>query len=129
MTELTKKELEEVLVNNSGRSLFQDWIIENKLEGNSEMDLIKDMDFVSYAYDKYYDTYFSHKIPSGFNIRVANFGEVFGDGTEKGYKATHIFQEQFAERLVLALSYFKGKTNKEIQQLIDNKGIKNDKKD
>ena len=126
MTELTKDELKEILKSHKDNNSFQDWIIENKLEGNSEMDLIKDMDFVSYAYDKYYDTYFSYKIPSGFNIRVANFGEIFGDGTEKGYKATHIFQEQFAERLVLALTYFKGKTNDEIKQLLEKENINAD---
>jgi len=118
MSELTNDELKEILESHKDNNSFQDWIIENKLEGNSEMDLIKDMDFVSYAYEKYYDTYFSHKIPSGFNILVANFGEIFGDGTKEGYKATHIFQEQFAERLVLALTYFKGKTNDEIKEMI-----------
>ena len=58
MTELTKEELKEILESHKHNNLFQDRIIEKKLEGNSEMDLIKDMDFVSYAYDKYYDTYF-----------------------------------------------------------------------
>ena len=92
MTELTKDELKEILKSHKDNNSFQDWIIENKLEGNSEMDLIKDMDFVSYAYDKYYDTYFSYKIPSGFNIRVANFGEIFGDGTEKDIKQPIFFK-------------------------------------
>lgn len=119
MTELTNEELKEILKSHKDNNSFQDWIIENKLEGNSEMDLIKDMDFVSYPYDKYYDTYFSYKLPSGFNIMLANFGEIFGDGTKAGYKATHIFQEQFAERLVLALTYFKGMTNDEIKSKIE----------
>ena len=123
-TELSEEQLRLLLQTNDDNS-FQNWIIENKLEGNSEMDLIKDMDFVSYPYEKYYDTYFSYKLPNGFNVRISNFGEVFGDGTSKGYQATHKFQEEFAERLVLALKYFKGKTNEEIQQMIDSKGSEN----
>ena len=33
MTELTKDELKEVLESHNGKNSFQDWIIENKLEG------------------------------------------------------------------------------------------------
>lgn len=120
MKEYSKEELKQLLEKYKNEyEPFLTWIMENKIEGNSEMDLIKDMDFVSYPYDKYYDTYLSYKTPQGFNIRVANFGKVFGDGTVRGYEITHKFQEEFAERIVLALTYFKGKTNDEIKQLIE----------
>jgi len=100
-----QKKNKEILENHKDNNSFQDWIIENKLKGNSEMDLIKDMNFASYPYNKYYDIYFSYKLPSGFNIIC-----LFGDGSEKGYKVALIFKEQFSKRLVLILKYFKVKS-------------------
>ena len=125
MTEMTKKELKELKKKYKDEyAPYLNWIIENKLAGNSEMDMIKDMKFISYPYEKYNDTAFAEKLPNGFNLRIADFGEVFGDGSKDAYRATHIFQELFAERLCLALAYFKGKTNDEIKaelEKIDNK--------
>ena len=49
---------------------------------------------------------------------LANLSKDLHDGTRKGYEDTKEFAEYLGERIVLCLKYFKGKTNKEIEQEI-----------
>lgn len=97
--------------------LTQDWIVANKKEGISAEDLIKELVFLSYPYDKYGKTVFAMK-QGGWNVPlVDNLSKDLHNGTRKGYEETREFAEYLGERMALCLNYFKGKTNKEIEAL------------
>lgn len=99
------------------KNLIQDWIVKNKKEGTDEESLIKDLDFVSYGYDKYGETVFAMK-QSGWNVPLCNLSSELHNGTRKGYEETKDFAEYLGARLVLCLTYFKGKTNREIKDML-----------
>ena len=99
------------------KNLIQDWIVGNKKEGVNEENLIKNLDFVSYGYDKYGETVFAMK-QGGWNVPLADLSLKLHGGTRKGYEETKYFAEYLGERLELCLSYFKGKTNKEIKDML-----------
>lgn len=100
------------------KNLIQDWIVKNQKEGINEEQLIKDLDFVSYKYDKYCETVFAMK-QGGWNVPISNLSEDLHNGTYNGYKETKDFAEYLGKRLVLCLAYFKGKTNKEIEEILE----------
>lgn len=99
-------------------NLIRTWIVNNK---NMPIgDLIKNLDFDSYGYRKYGETVFAMK-QGPWNVPLADLSEKLHDGTRKGYEDTKEFAEYLGERIVLCLKYFKGKTNKEIEQEICNR--------
>lgn len=91
------------------------WIDENKKEGITIENLIKNLDFVSYGYDKYGKTIFAMK-QGGWNVPLADLSNEIHGGTRKGYTDTKEFSEYLGERIVICLKYFKGKTLEEIKQ-------------
>lgn len=99
-------------------NLIRDWIVNNNKEGISVEDLIKNLDFTSYGYGKYGITVFA-MCQGPWNIQLADLSNDLHGGTRKGYEDTREFAECLRQRIVLCLSYFKGKTNKEIEEQIN----------
>ena len=99
--------------------LTQQWIVENKNRAVSAEDLIKQLDFTSYTYKKYDSTVFAMKM-GVFNVPlVDNLSRDLHDGTHTGYEETQEFAECLGKRMALCLNYFKGKTNKEIEEALN----------
>ena len=101
-------------------NLIRDWIVNNNKEMILAEDLIKNLDFISYGYDKYGVTVFAMR-QGPWNIQLADLSKELHGGTRKGYEDTREFAECLGKRIVLCLSYFKGKTNKEIEEQINAK--------
>lgn len=100
-------------------NLIYDWIMNNKKQGIDADKLINGLEFVSYPYDKYGETVFAMKTKGGFNVPlIENVSGNLHDGTRRGYEDTREFAEYLAKRMELCLNYFHGKSNEEIEQLI-----------
>lgn len=97
---------------------IQQWIVENKKRAVSAEDLIKQLDFTSYAYSKYDRTVFAMEMGVFKIPLVDNLSRELHDGTHTGYEETREFAECLGKRMALCLNYFKGKTNKEIEEAL-----------
>ena len=102
------------------RGQIRRWIFEHTEK--EQRDEIHNMTFLSYRYEKYgeYTFAFYADGDSGINVEICNLaGKSFTDGLYAGYKETLPFVEYLGKRIVLALNYFKGKSNEEIKKLLE----------
>jgi len=99
------------------RGLLRNWIFEHtEEEGRKEIDNIT---ILSYPYEKYGEFVLAFKLENGTNIRFCNLSSGFSDGLYIGYEETLSFVEYLGRRIELAFNYFKGKSNKEIEKLLN----------
>jgi len=99
------------------RGLLREWIFNHtEEEGRKEIDNIT---ILSYPYEKYGEFVLAFKLENGMNIQFCNLSSGFTDGLYVGYKETLPFVEYLGERIGLALNYFKGKSNEEIETLLE----------
>jgi hypothetical protein len=98
------------------RNPLRKWIVEHTEEEHHEE--IHNMTFLSYPYEKYGEYLIAFKEGGGCNISICNLSKAFTDGLYDGYEETLPFVEYLGERMVLALNYFKGKSNEEIETAI-----------
>jgi hypothetical protein len=100
------------------RSFLRKWIFEHtKKQWQKE---VNNMIFVSYPYEKYGEFVLAFKAgKSAMNVQFCNLSKDFTDGLYIGYQETLPAVEYLGERIALALNYFTGKSNKEIENLLE----------
>lgn len=99
-------------------NIIQNWIVENTEKGISAETLIKEQSFCSFGYRKYGQTVLSMEAGAFSVALIEDVGQSLHDGTLNGYKETREFAEYLGKRIALCLNFFKGKTNKEIEQCL-----------
>ena len=98
------------------RNLLRKWIFEHtEEEGHKEIDTIK---MVSYPYEKYGEFALAFELEGGMNIQFCNLSRSFNDGCYKGYEETLPFVAYLGKRIALTFNYFRGKSNEEIETLL-----------
>lgn len=98
-------------------NLIQDLILRNKRDGVTAEQLVKNLDFTSYPYEKYGETVFAMK-QSGWNVQLADISKEMHNGSRKGYEDVKDFAEYLAARMVLALALVKGKDNAQLAAMV-----------
>ncbi|MDR2921917.1 MAG: hypothetical protein LBU85_01090 [Treponema sp.] len=104
------------------RSFLRKWIFEHtEEEWRKEVD---NMVFLSYPYEKYREFVLAFKVgKNAMNVQFCDLSKDFADGLYTGYQETLPAVEYLGERIKLALNYFTGKTNAEIEKALKEKNL------
>ena len=95
------------------RGALRKWIFDHTEKEQQEE--INNMTFVSYPYENKGEYILAFKEGS-MNAPLCNLaGEYFTDGYYDGYEETLPFIKYLGKRIELALNFFKGKSNEEIE--------------
>jgi len=88
---------------------------------------INNVTVLSYPYEKYGEHVLAFVVNGGMNVQFCNLAKEFTDGLYIGYLETKPFVEYLGDRIALALNYYKGKSNEEIEKAVkrrDRKAVK-----
>jgi hypothetical protein len=104
---------------NDKKGLLRKWVSEHTEK--EQQDEINTISYLSYPYEKYGEHVLAFVLENGMNLQFCNLAKDFSDGLYVGYVETKPFVEYLGDRIVLALNYFKGKSNEEIKKISDGK--------
>jgi hypothetical protein len=100
------------------RGLLRKWIFEHtEEEWRKEVD---NMIFLSYPYEKYGEFVLAFQPgKNAMNVQFCNLSKDFTDGLFIGYQETLSAVKYLGKRIELALNYFTGKSNEEIEEVLE----------